>query len=124
MIIMETLFTGAAILDLLSQIDELKDKDLNIQQDGPVFQLSIGDSTYNILPDDPTDVKVDDDVVDAVADANDDALEDIVTDAEVEGGPIIDTIKDLLVGGLIRMGSKSLGKNIADGIIDRATSRR
>lgn len=123
---METLFTGAAILDFLSQIDELKDKDLNIQQNGTVFQISIGDSTYNILPDDPTDIKVDDSVVDAVADANDDTLEDIVTDAdaEVEGGPIINTIKDLLVGGLIRMGSKSLGKNIADGIIDRANSRR
>ena len=112
----ELVFTPASLIDLLSQIDELKDVDVGITEaiDGSL-QLQVGSSIYNIDDRQAVEVYVDDLVVDQVNQANLDAYEDLVDSAEmtisqepVESGPIKEFIKTLLVGGMVRLAAKTL----------------
>lgn len=108
------LFTPAAIIDLLSKIDELSDLEIGISEtiDGDI-QLVVGDSTYSISTDNAVEIDVDDEVVDEVEDVNTEAyenLDDSVSvqyDDTVESGIIKELAKSLLLGGMIRL-SKSL----------------
>lgn len=131
----EVLFTGASLIDFLSQVEELKDQNLDLKETDLGFQVTIGDSIYNILPFEPTTVEVEEEVLDTVADANLDALLDMeaegkVTlrefrdDEAVEGGPILNLIKTLFVGGLVRMGTKQLGKDAAKALLNEAKRSR
>lgn len=113
----ELLFTPAALLDLLTQIDELKDVNVGITETlDDSLQLQIGDSIYELSDDSVTDLKVDESVVDAVEDANLTAYENLedsgefdVTDSiPVESGIIKEVAKTLLVGGLVRLSAKLL----------------
>lgn len=111
------LFTPAALLDLLSSIDELKDVDVGITEtfDGNL-QLQVGDSFYEIDKQDATDINVEPQVVDTIDDVNTTAYEELDGDYEVydeyssdvEGGPIKEVLKTLLIGGMVRLGSKML----------------
>lgn len=112
------LFTPASLLDLLSKIDELSEYEIGVAEtiDGQL-QLTIGDSTYLIDNDNATDVSVDETVVESIEDVNLDAYENLDDDIDVtiydEGEPIESGIlkevaKTLLVGGLVRLGSKLL----------------
>lgn len=116
----ELLFTPAAILDLLVQIDELHNKDISIVQTlDNKLQLTIGNSTYEILPDNnEVSIDVPNDIVNQVSDANMAAYEQLaeselvdLTDVgteTIESGIIKETIKTLLVGGLVRLTGKLL----------------
>ena len=112
------LFTPASLLDLLSKIDELSEYEIGVAEtiDGQL-QLTIGESTYLIDNDNATDVSVDETVVESIEDVNLDAYENLDDDIDVtiydEGEPIESGIlkevaKTLLVGGLVRLGSKLL----------------
>ena len=112
----ELVFTSSSLISLLSQIDELADKDIQVSEaiDGTLL-LSVGTSTYSLEPDKETKVEVEPSVVDAVVDANLEAYEDMqdtfdVTfgDEVVEGGPIKELAKTLLIGGLVRLAAKTL----------------
>lgn len=112
----EILFTPAALIDLLSKIDELKDLDVGISQmpDG-TMQLQVGSSTYMIEPEQETEIYVDSSVVEDVEDANLNAYENLsdefdVTDEfeSVESGIIKEIAKTLLVGGMVRLAAKTL----------------
>lgn len=111
-------FTPSALLSLLYQIDELKDKEIGIYEsiDGGI-RLSIGDSTYEISLDNVTDVDVDEEVVEEVEDVNVSAYEDMMDDQDmdidindqpVESGLLKEIAKTLFVGGLVRLGKKML----------------
>ena len=106
----ELLFTSSALLDFLSQIDELSDKEISVTEsinDG--LQIQIGESTYEIQPNSATEVEVSEDVVEEVSDINEDAYEDLSDDgyAEVvESGIITKALKTLLIGGLVKLVSK------------------
>lgn len=111
----QIVFTPAALLDLLVNIDELKDVDVGITEDSTGnIKLSIGDSTYEIDASNAVEVQVSDDVVDAVETANDDTYSDLdsegsvtLTDGEpIESGIIKEALKSLLLGGLIRLSAK------------------
>lgn len=115
----ELLFTPAAILDLLVQIDELHNKDISIVQTlDNKLQLTVGDSNYEILPDDELSVNVSNDIVNQVSNANMNAYEQLaenelvdlydVGTETIESGIIKETIKTLLVGGLVRLTGKLL----------------
>lgn len=117
----EIIFTPAAILDLLRQIEELQDKDISISDvPGDTVEIHIGDSTYVIDTTKATDIQVDSEVVEDVADVNEDAYEalssgqDVVVEEleEVNSGIIKELVKTLAVGGLVRLTSKLLGKDI------------
>lgn len=112
----ELLFTPAAVLDVLTQIDELKDVDVGITEnsDGTI-QLTVGGSIYEIRDNDVTEIEVDESSVEEVEDANQSAYSNLESSGEVnlsepiESGVIKEVAKTLLVGGLVRLTAKLLG---------------
>lgn len=120
----ELLFTPASLLSLLVQIDELQDKEIGLTQtvDNNI-QLQIGDSTYEIIPDNAVDVTTTESDLSEVSDANIKTYEELADDGEVvlddsvdlntpvEGGILKEIAKTLLVGGIVRLGTKLLSKD-------------
>lgn len=111
-------FTPAALLDLLLQIDELSDYDMSITQtfDGQL-QLIVGDSAYCIDSQNATNITVDDSIVDEVDDINEEAYENLDTSLEIdtydgtepiESGILKEIAKTLLIGGMVRLTKKLL----------------
>lgn len=127
----EILFTSAAILDLLSQIDELAGKDLHIDKtiDNKI-RLTIGSSVYEISNEPDTTIEVSEETVDDINEATVDAYQELLDrpieyksdisednnsvtqipeDAEpIQGGIIKEAIKSLLLGGMIRFAKNRL----------------
>lgn len=102
-------FTPAALVDVLSSIDELADKDISINQAGTDLEITIGSCTYTIMPSADIAIAVSDDVIDEVESVNEDAYDEISEETEVvEGGLIKQIAKTLLVGGMVRLTSKLL----------------
>lgn len=102
-------FTPAALVDVLSSIDELSDKSISINQAGTDVEITIGSSTYSIKPSEDITISVSEDLVDEVESANQDAYDEITEETElVEGGLIKQIAKTLLVGGMVRLTSKLL----------------
>lgn len=105
----ELVFTPAGLLSLLTQIEELKDLELSIEDTGDRIVLSIGDSKYIIDGDAATEVEVDDDAIDRVADVNESTYEDLADSADieltevVESGILKELAKSLMVGGMLRL---------------------
>lgn len=114
---MNIIFTPAAILDLLYQIDELKEYDLGVSEtlDGKL-QLTIGDSIYEIDTENVSEVTVPEEVSESIEDINTEAYEDLVESDDfemsdndvVESGLIKEAVKSLLLGGAIRLATKLL----------------
>lgn len=115
----ELLFTPSAILNLLTEIDELKYLDIGLYEvnDGSI-EIHIGESTYIVSDDNAVDVQVTQEAIDIIDDTNSDnyqsladseglELEDTIS---VEGGVIKEFAKTLLVGGLVRLTTKLLRK--------------
>ena len=130
----ETLFTAAAVLDLLRQIDELSDKDIDVFDNQSFALITIGDNQYRIDYNTAEEVEVPEEAVDEVTDIIEDTYDELgasgveyeeVTDLEVndagnldvvEGGIIKETLKTLAIGGLVRLTGKLVGKDIADSL--------
>ena len=124
----EILLTPAALLDFLRQVDELADKDIAVDDTGSALNITIGDSSYSIDFNQAEKVEVPDEVVDEVADINESTYEELddveyteVPDDQevVEGGIIKETLKTLAVGGMVRLTSKLLGKDVADALLKK-----
>lgn len=113
----ELLFTSASLLDLLTQIEELQDKDISISEGDSGLVLSIGGSTYNIQPDKSTqtDVVTDEESLESIDDACAELYADLessrgveLSDEVIESGVIKEVLKTLLIGGMVRLGKKLL----------------
>ena len=110
----QLMFTPAAVVDLLLQIDELKDKTIIIAETpNGQLQLTIGDSIYMIDDNVSESVEVEDDVVDIIEETNSTAFEEIeeeleVSEEPIEGGIIKEAVKSLLLGGMIKFAKKHL----------------
>ena len=113
---MNIIFTPASLLEILNQIDELKDYNISVTEtlDGNI-QIEIGDSAYQIDTDNIEEVEVPEDVVDTVEDINEETYEDLVdseefesTEEVVEGGFLKEAIKSLLLGGAVKLIKKLL----------------
>lgn len=120
----QLLFTSAAVLDLLSSIDELADKDIHLSENDNNVTIQIGESEYAIADRNAVDVEVPQEVVDEVDEITSDAFEELSADGVdvdldddthadevVEGGPIKQIAKTLLLGGMLRLSAKLLQKN-------------
>lgn len=114
----EIVITPAALLDILSKVDEFKDFKLGLDEslDGNL-QLTVNDSVYDLTSEsDIKDVQTESQTVEEVSDANEEAYSDLessegFTDTEeIEGGLVKDLIKTLAIGGLVRLGG-SLAKD-------------
>ena len=118
----ELLFTPAAVLELLSNIDELRGVDVGIVETlSNELQITVGSSSYIISADNATTIEVDEDALESIDEANIDTYErlsesgevdvDISTDGHqnVEGSIIKELAKTLLIGGMVRLTDKLLG---------------
>jgi len=122
----ETLFTPAALLDFLRQIDELADKDINVFDNENFALITIGDSQYRIDYNNAEDVEVEPEVVDEVTDIVEETydelgadgvefeeIQDVTDEGEVvEGGLISEALKTLAIGGMVRLTSKLIGNDM------------
>ena len=112
----QVVFTPAAVLDLLSQIDELKDLSVGVSEtlDGGL-QVTVGDSVYEIAASDAEDVEVPEEVVQDVDEINSEAYQNVEGSEPsgeiVEGGLIKEFFKTLAIGDMIRLTNKMLGKD-------------
>jgi len=120
----QVLFTPAALLSVLSQIDELQGKEIEVTEclDGKI-QLRIDQSVYLIEDAASLELEVTDDVIEEVDELNEDAYIDLnqsgdvevdfVTDIDddsttVQGGFLSELFKTLAVGGMVRLTAKML----------------
>lgn len=111
----ELVFTSASILDLLSSIDELKDKNINLTETESGISITIGESTYEINTANATEVEVDEEVVEEIDEVTSEAYSELSDNGvdvqdEVEGGPIKELIKTLMLGGMVKMTANMLKK--------------
>ena len=113
---MNIIFTPASLLEILNQLDELKDYNISVTEtlDGNI-QIEIGDSIYQIDTDNIEEVEVPEDVVETVEDINEETYEELVdseefesTEEVVEGGFLKEAIKSLLLGGAVKLIKKLL----------------
>nr|DAK99557.1 MAG TPA: hypothetical protein [Caudoviricetes sp.] len=112
----QILFTPSSLVDFLTQVDELKDVNIGVNDDGENVSISIGDSTYQINPKSVTNIDVSDDDLDQACQANEsnyDELEEsgsIELNDSVESGIIKQLLKTLAIGGIVRLAAKELKK--------------
>lgn len=110
------LLTPASLVDFLSQIDELSEKSISLNSDSGYIEVSIGEATYRIRPQDEVNVPVSVDDIDEVNDAADDTYDELVDNGyiensdEIESGLIKELIKTLAIGGMVRLAAKKLKK--------------
>lgn len=112
-------FTPSALLEVLSQIDELADVDVGLVEslDGKL-QLQVGSSVYEINYDNSVEVDVDEAVVDTVEEVNMSTYEQLQSEdvdvmvyddgQPIESGIIKEAVKSLLLGGMLRLSAKLL----------------
>ena len=107
----ELVFTCAGVLDLLSKLPELEDQNLSLTEtlDGSI-QLQVGDSYYEIPQTCADTIEIDENMLDEISDINDSAYEELISDdfEPIESGLIKETLKTLLVGGVVRLAKKYL----------------
>lgn len=109
------LLTPSALIDLLSQIDELNDYNISVTEaiDGKI-QIQVGESTYSVDTHNAAEVSVDPSAIDQVTEENMNAYEsmensgNIELSEPIESGIITNAVKSLLLGGLIRLVPKLL----------------
>ena len=111
----QLVFTSASILDLLSSIDELKDKNINLTETESGISVTIGESTYEIDTANAVEVEVDEEVVEEIDEVTSEAYSELSDNGvdvqdEVEGGPIKELIKTLMLGGMVKMTANMLKK--------------
>lgn len=108
---MNIIFTPASLLEILNQLDELKEYNISVTEtlDGNL-QIEIGDSVYQVDTDNLEEIKVPEEVVDTVEDINEETYEELIdsnefesTEEVVEGGFLKEAIKSLLLGGAIKL---------------------
>ena len=107
----EIVFTPAALLEVLQQIDELSAFDISVVQHSSSIDLTIGNSTYFIPTRDAEPVEVSYDAVEQVTEVNDATYSELdsVDSDIIEGGIIKELAKSLLIGGMVRLTTKLLG---------------
>lgn len=113
----EYVFTPAAVLDMLSQIDEFQHLAIGITETlDNKLQLQIGESIYIIDLTTATSATVDKQTIDLIETVNIDTYQELIDSSEdtsyaaetIESGVLKEIAKTLLVGGLIRLSAKLL----------------
>lgn len=111
----ELVFTPSSILHLLTEIDELKDKQISLSElSSGDIEISIGDSKYKIITSSSVEVVVDDEVIETIDDENLSTYDELAENPEIdisdsiESGILSGVVKSLLLGGMIRLAPKLL----------------
>lgn len=116
----DIILTPSALLGFLSQIEELKDKDIDFSEGDNELVVTIDDNKYVLDASDAPEIEIDEFSFEQVEDANEDGYDqieeevdtiDIQGDEPVEGGIIKELIKTLAVGGLVRLTKDAIAKS-------------
>lgn len=128
----EIVFTPASVLALLTEIEELKNRNITFSElDDGSIQFKIDTNTYVISADGAEDVEIDDDAMAQIAEINEtgyDMLEaegiEFDDNDVVEGGIIKELIKTLFIGGMARLNNKMMSKDQFDAYVKQANKYR
>ena len=111
------LFTPAALLDLLSQIEEFEEFDLGLSESlSGDLQLQVGNSYYDLQAgNNEVEIELDDMDLEAIEDSNSATYEDLIEDGAtseepIESGIIKEALKTLMIGGVVRLAKHYLTK--------------
>lgn len=134
------LFTPAAVLDFLTQVEELQGQDISLAEGSGQVQIAIGDHLYNIQTEQATEVEVADEVIEQVEEASQEGYdsigeavettdgglldEDIESSEKIEGGILGELAKTLFIGGLVRLQNKFMSKEQFDAYAQQAQQWR
>ena len=110
----ETLIlTPSALFQFLSQVDELKDKEIQVEDNGQSIDIRIGDNSYSLQPETQL-AEVDSELVDVIDEINFEGYQEVSSDQDnevVEGGLIKELIKTLAIGGLVRLTKNAIANS-------------
>lgn len=105
----QLIFTPSSILALLTQIEELKDADIEIKEYDDSVEVIINDQSYTIDFSDSAVIEIEDEDLQDVIDVDDEGYEEVDNIEEaVEGGIIKELAKTLMIGGLVRLTSNAI----------------
>ena len=137
------LFTPAAVLDFLSQVEELSDKDISLAEGPDTVQIAIGENLYNIETNNAAEVEVEDEVLEQVEEAAEEGydsineevtteevedvpavLDEVESSEKIEGGILGELAKTLFIGGLVRLQNKFMSKEQFEAYAQQAQKLR
>lgn len=103
------LLTGYAVVQFLTQVEELKGYEITYREDvDGGFIISIGDNDYKVSGDSAPEVELSAEDIGVVEGVMDDAFDQLVEDSDVEidnsveSGTFMNLVKSLLLGGMVR----------------------
>lgn len=126
----ELLFTPSAVLGLLTQIDELSDKDISFDEKDDSLIITVGTTQYIIQNEGAENIEVSEDIIEDVSEVNQEGYEKLVEDGvefsygRIEGGIIKELAKNMLLGGMIRLTNKWMAKDQFDAFTKQADKYR
>ena len=126
----EFLFTPSAVLGLLTQIDELSDKDISFDEKDDSLVITVGTTQYIIQNEGAENIEVSEDIIEDVSEVNQEGYEKLVEDGvefsygRIEGGIIKELAKNMLLGGMIRLTNKWMAKDQFDAFTKQADKYR
>ena len=108
--------TPSALLAFLSQIEELKDVNIEVDEYADFIKVKIGENHYTLEAPEDSTVQVSNDAIEEVNNLNEMGYDEIEEDIEdgkidgevvegepIEGGIVKELLKTLAVGGLVRL---------------------
>lgn len=113
------ILTPSALISFLSEIEELKDLELEISEGSDTIDVRIGKSVYTLQSLFDSTVEVDQETIDDISDINEEGYTELENSlgeeglVEIEGdlvqaGVIKELIKTLAIGGLVRLTKDAL----------------
>lgn len=111
----QKVLTVSGLVSFLSQIEQLKDCNIEVSENEDSICISIDECTYCLEPSLDSIVEVDSEVVDTIDVIDEEGWEDLSDYIEedediIEGGIIKELIKTLAIGGLVRLTKNAISK--------------
>jgi len=106
--------TPSGLVSFLSEIEELRNSDIAIDESTTGLKIRIGNSTYDIQSPSGSAVSVNEDVIEEIDEIDDNGWDDVdveIEDEPIEGGLLKEALKTLAIGGLVRLTKDALLKS-------------
>lgn len=106
--------TPSGLVSFLSEIEELRNSDIAIDESTTGLKIRIGNSTYDIQSPSGSAVSVNEDVIEEIDEIDDNGWDEVdveVEDEPIEGGLLKEALKTLAIGGLVRLTKDALLKS-------------
>ena len=105
---MEVVFTPSGLLEVLAEIDQLKDCDIQVSEnENGTVTLQIDDAIYTLQGKEENAVEVTEEVLDTIEEINDDGYAEVSDEADdiepIESGLMQDYARAISLGGFVKM---------------------